>query len=392
MGFFRSLKGDHPDTVGGPSTSKPTYQHRNHELEPTYAPPPGPPPTYKGPSSSSNTMYDNRASVAPPIGAPPSYTNRDTSFGSIYNDQVDYAPPPGPPPSHQKTAEEPPPYHDWTSIPDTALLPPPPTLEHKASPTGNASLTDAIRAHRWCEANPLIKPHRPTNIEIARVKNGDIALVRPLEYVGSLSATSTGVWNGSTGVGSKDSCLITSLPLYFVVVDSPFHTKTAKTIYFEVKVLSFGPGRGNDASSLAVGFCAVPYPTWRMPGWERGSLAVHSDDGRRYVNDTEGGKDFTAPIQAGDTVGIGINFTIPDAPPDYGSSPVQSAPLKGEVFFTRNGRRENSWDLHEELDAETEFGILGLDGQYDLYGAIGTFGKVDFEACFNSSGWLWQPS
>ena len=387
MGFFRSLKGDHPDAVGGPSTPKPLYERRYHELDPAYAPPPGPPPSYQEPSNPGNSSFDN-----PPIGAPPSYTSRDTSSGSAHNAQVDYAPPPGPPPSHKKTVEEPAPYHDWTSIPDTALLPPPPTLEHKASPTGNASLSDAVRAHRWCEANPLIKPHEPTNMEALSVRNGDITLVRPREYVGGLSKASKGIWRGSTRAGSKDSCLITSLPLYFVAVDSPFHTAAAKTIYFEIKVLSFGPGLGDDASSLAIGFCAVPYPTWRMPGWERGSLAVHSDDGRRYVNDTEGGKDFTAPIQAGDTVGIGMSFAIPDAPPGYGSSPVQGVPLKGEVFFTRNGRREGSWDLHEELDAETEFGVLGLDGQYDLYGAIGIFGQVEFEASFTSRGWLWQPS
>ena len=168
-------------------------------------------------------------------------------------------------------------------------------------------------------------------------------------------------------------------------------TESPKTIYFEVRVDSIGRRNAEDESSIAIGYCAVPYPTWRMPGWERGSLAVHSDDGRRYVNDTDGGKDFTAPIRAGDTVGMGITYSIPRTTPDYRPSPVEGAPLEAEIFFTRNGSKDGGWNLHEELDAESEFGVLGLDGKFDLYGAIGIFGEVGFKASFNRRDWLWQP-
>lgn len=165
-----------------------------------------------------------------------------------------------------------------------------------------------------------------------------------------------------------------------------------KTIYFEVRVLSYGVGRGGDMSSLALGWCALPYPTWRMPGWERGSLAVHGDDGRRYVNDTWGGKDFTGAIQAGQTVGLGMEFAIPDTPPNYGSSPEQSPGLKVDVFFTRDGVKDSGWCLHEELDAQNDLGVDGLDGQFDLYAAVGIFGGAEFEINFSRSKWLWQPS
>lgn len=109
------------------------------------------------------------------------------------------------------------------------------------------------------------------------------------------------------------------------------------------------------------------------------------------MNDTDGGKDFTAPIQAGETVGIGITYAVPASPPNYEPSPVGGSPLKAAVFFTRNGNRDHGWDLHEELDAESEFGVLGLDGKVDLYGAVGTFGEVVFEASFHSRDWLYQP-
>ncbi|KAL9581949.1 MAG: hypothetical protein Q9212_003585 [Teloschistes hypoglaucus] len=369
MGFFKSLKGDHPDTIGSDSSQ-------------TYAPPPGPPPSHQrttdeqfgpppGPPPGKNDYL-------PPSGPPPSHG--------------DFLPPPGPPPSHAQSSGDPPPYHDWMSIEDTALLPPPPSIGHTNSPAGNASLSDADRAHEWCRAYPLIRPHQPAPVQYNSVANGDISLVKPREYQGSISRKSMGSWAGSTIPGGQDACLLSALPFYFPVMDSPLVTNTRKIIYFEVKIKSYGRGRGGDASSLALGYCAVPYPTWRMPGWERGSLAVHGDDGRRYVNDTWGGKDFTGAIHAGETVGLGMEFSVPNTPPDYRSSLANTSNIKVDVFFTRNGSKESGWNIHEELDAENDLGVDGLDGQFDLYAAIGLFGSVDFEVNFSRQSWLWQPA
>ncbi|KAL9000188.1 MAG: hypothetical protein Q9169_001090 [Polycauliona sp. 2 TL-2023] len=358
MGFFKAFSNKQPETIGGgdPQDSQ------------SYAPPPGPPPTHG---------YINQQSYASPPGPPPG--------------QTEFFPPPGPPPSH-KAGDDPPPYHDWTVIPDTALLPPPPSIGHEASPAGNASLSDADRAHAWCRTYPLIRPHQPAATHHDSVKHGNIELVRPREFQGTLSKAGLGSWKGSTISGGQDACILGSLPCYFAFSDSPLVTGMKKTIYFEVKVLSYGRGRGGDASSLALGWCSLPYPTWRMPGWERGSLAVHGDDGRRYVNDTWGGKDFTHAIQAGQTVGLGMEFSIPDTPPDYGTSPVQTPKVKVDVFFTRDGVKESGWSLHEELDAQNDLGVDGLDGHFDLYAAVGLFGGVQFQVDFNQDRWLWQPS
>jgi len=370
MRFFKSLKGNAPNNIGSSSAQNTAHHARAHDesLE-EYKPPTGPPPP------GSHEKYH------PPPGPPPSHiAQNQTAHGN-------------PPPfSDLDNGENPPPYHDWTSVPDTALLPPPPALGHQASPSSNAPLDAALRAHQFCYQYPLIGPHMPTGAHIDSVRRGTVDLIKPQEYRGNLSKTHNGAWVGHSPPGSKDSCLLTSLPLYFATTDSPFHTEATKVIYFEVKIISFGRGRDADESSLALGFCAAPYPTWRMPGWERGSLAVHTDDGRRYVNDTDGGKDFVAPIQAGETVGIGITYAIPDTPPNFQTPVGGRSSLKTEVFFTRSGRRVDGWNLHEELDAESEFGVLGLDGSFDLYGAIGIFGGVEFEVTFNSQGWLWRPA
>ncbi|KAH0542964.1 hypothetical protein FGG08_002652 [Glutinoglossum americanum] len=281
-------------------------------------------------------------------------------------------------------------YHDWTSVPDTALLPPPPALRNETSPTSNAEEDVANRAHRFCDANPLWHPRRLSETELQTIQRGAITLIKPVEYVGDLQQPAAGIWKARTCMRSQDSCLLSTLPLYSGLNDSPLRTEVRKIIYFELRILSLGRGGAASESSLAIGFCAQPQPTWRLPGWERGSLGVHGDDGHRYVNDSFGGKDFTRPFEAGQVIGIGMVFSLPDKP-DY--NPIQQPQgegMKVEVFFTRDGKRDGEWDLHEELDAELDEDIEGLDGTRDLYAAIGTYGAVEFEAYFDSKDWLWK--
>lgn len=279
-------------------------------------------------------------------------------------------------------------YHDWTVIPDTALLPPPPSFSHETSPSNNANLAEADRAHEWCRRYHLMMPHLPTPAQHSGVINGDVLLMKPREFNGELLMVKTGFWKGSARTGDRDSCLITAAPLYFAFADNPVHTGVSKIIYFEIKLRSLGSQRRSTGGSVAVGFCGMPYPTWRLPGWERASLAVHGDDGRRYVNDTYGGIDFTSPFQVGDTIGLGMKFAVPENPPAYGTSSSSNPTLNIEVFFTRNGSLDGSWNVHEELDSLRE--IEGLDGTFDLYGALGTFGNVEFDCAFRRADWLWQ--
>jgi hypothetical protein len=185
--------------------------------------------------------------------------------------------------------------------------------------------------------------------------------------------------------------VITSLPLYFPMRDSPFRTERSKTIYFEVKLRGLEQRARADASGLSIGFLARPYPTWRSPGWERASVGVFSDDGCRFVNDSFGGKPFTEPFRVGDTVGLGMTFQLPGAEQAQTMNSSFTPPASQvRIFFTRNGRESGGWDLHEEVDADAG-GVHGLEGDFDLYGAIGIFGGVEFEAMFDRDGWLWNP-
>ncbi|KAL9115998.1 MAG: hypothetical protein Q9227_000366 [Pyrenula ochraceoflavens] len=373
MGLFKSLKGKLPDHIGGDTDQSYSQYQDSTEKQRVFGD--------ASAGQSASTHYEA------PAGPPPKYNK-----GMNADDQ--FEPPLGPPPGHKDatSASEapqgpPPPYHDWTVIPDTALLPPPPSIRYDYSNTGNAPEYLADMAHEWCNAHALFAPSRPHHYLYESVEKGDVKLVRPAEFAGDIAEFSNGFWKGRTKSGSKDSILLTRLPLYFAAQDSPLDTERTKSIYFEVKIAKIGRGRGSDEASLAIGFCAQPYPTWRLPGWERGSLGVHSDDGRRYVNDSWGGKDFTIAFKAGETIGLGMEFKVPRCDGDE----TQSRKADVEVFLTRNGSRAGGWNLQEELD-EASGDIEGLTGDYDLYGGIGTFGSVEFEVSFAREHWLYQPA
>ncbi|KAJ5979969.1 hypothetical protein N7481_007267 [Penicillium waksmanii] len=318
-------------------------------------------------------------------GAPPSYEDSQMASSS----------------ASASAPVQPPPYHNWQeAVPDTTVFPPPPISGYYSSGTGNASASDADRAHQFCDSTPLWTPVLPSSTVWNEVHTHDIRPVQPREFNGKLTTTSRGHWKGSSTDRNGDCVVLTHLPLYFAAVDSPFAQSRKKTIYFELKLkgLRAGPGSGgDDASGFTMGFAAGPYPSWRSPGWERGSLGVCSDDGCRFVNDSWGGRDFTTPVQIGETVGLGMVFDIPDRPilgtgtGDSDSDSKKSKRCKVEVFFTRNGRPAGGWNLHEEID-EDSGGVNGLEGDFDLYGAIGLFGGVDFESCFDPAGWLWKPT
>lgn len=390
------------ETYQPPPGPPPSYRPQRPEPqgEEQYAPPPGPPPSQRGAhiTFAPPARPEPSSNYAPPSGPPPSYAMQSQSLA------YDYAPPQGPPPSRddkssklpseKSSTAEPPPYHDWTVIPDTSLLPPPPSIGYDHSPTANASRSEGDAAYAWCRANPLWAPRPLAPLQAAAVQRGELTLMRPAEFAGDLVPIRQrpGTWRARSRPGCRDACLQSSLPLYPALADAPWRTGAPKTIYFELQILGFGDDGGRNSllrprqeeadAGVAVGFIAPPYPTFRLPGWQRGSLGVHGDDGRRYVNDTFGGTDFTTAFKAGQTVGIGMSFGVPK---------VQQGGMDVEVFFTRDGRREGGWDLHEELDARVEGGVEGLEGLHDIFAAVGVFGAAEFEVRFNPRDWMYRP-
>lgn len=273
------------------------------------------------------------------------------------------------------------------SVPDTSQLPPPPTVGYEESPTANASGDSANRGRAWCRANPLYVPGTLSSDQLALVSAGSIPLSAPPGFHGGIEFRGRGTWIVRTRQRNHPDCaIVAGLPSYSAAFDNLHRTGHPKTIYYEVRVIRMGGGDGHGSeeadAGIVLGFVAPPYPPFRLPGWERASLGVHGDDGRRYVDDNRGGKDFTTSFKPGEVVGIGMTFSGPRFSGQRASV---------DVFFTREGRRVGGWDLFEERDRDEEGSVEGLDGGRDLLAAVGLFGAVEFEVRFKRDEWLYRP-
>ncbi|KKY31246.1 putative spry domain-containing protein [Diaporthe ampelina] len=389
--FRHSSNNDSVDGVPPPAGPPPSYAGAGSGPgHGDYAPPPGPPPSY-------GQHQQGRDDYAPPPGPPPSQQHGKADD--------DYAPPPGPPPPPPPPQQQQQQQHNWQeAVPDTSGFPPPPDIfsgwDH--SPATNASEDQAEAGEAWCRRYPLTPPLDLSREPGLRSRGIVPRLVTPPAGVfgasgsslaQSASASGAGSWTVSSHRRGGDCCIIGYPHAYLVQRDSPLATGTPATVYFECYVRDLGRDAG-----FALGFTALPYPPFRMPGWHRGSLAVHGDDGHKFVNDRWGGKDFTAPFKKGEVVGIGMTFS-----PGAGAAPSSSEKkgsgggagagtvIETEVFFTRNGKLDGRWNLHESLDAQTDLPVTGLEGYHDLAVAVGTFGQVGAEVVLDPRGWAYKP-
>ncbi|OAA41161.1 SPRY domain-containing protein [Beauveria brongniartii RCEF 3172] len=341
-----------------------------------YAPPPGPPPSH---------IQRPQEDFAPPPGPPPSHRPSQQV-------QDEYAPPPGPPPgkSRDNTAWIAPPQdgpsqpsqkqqHDWeAAVPDTSLFPPPPAIfsGYDASPANNSTEAEAEAGEAWCAQYPLTQPIQLDAAGADALRSSNFRLIEPAGFRGRLTWQGAGAWAVSTPHDARDATLISYPPLYVVSEHDPTRTGRSRSVYYEVKI-----SRSSPSANVALGYTALPYPGFRLPGWHRASLAVHGDDGHKYINDRWGGKDFTAAFNRGDTYGIGLRI-----------GPSREAAHKASVhiFLTRNGVEAGGWDLHEETDAEQDLPVTGLEGFHDLCASVGVFEGTEFEVVFDPARWMYR--
>ncbi|KAK4100744.1 hypothetical protein N658DRAFT_524593 [Parathielavia hyrcaniae] len=352
-----------------------------------FAPPPGPPPSQRPPVGMAGDDF------APPPGPLPSHhAQNDLSYMAppprpppshhAQNDLGYMAPPPGPPPTESKSK------HDWESVvPDTSLFPPPPNIfaGFDRSPAHNATEEEAEAGEKWCAQHPLTAPITLDGPAAAALHAHNPRLMQPDTFRGTLVCTASGLWSVATDSHARDSTIIAYPPLYTVTQHSPLSPSNParqKTVYYEVQLAPHYANPPKGDICVALGFAALPYPSFRMPGWHRGSLAVHGDDGHKFVNDRWGGKSFTEPFAPGERLGIGMTFHRAEA----------GGRIETDVFVTRQGAEAGRWNLHEETDAEEDLPVTGLEGYHDLSCAVGTSGRTGLEVVFDPARWLFRPA
>lgn len=150
------------------------------------------------------------------------------------------------------------------------------------------------------------------------------------------------------------SCVQSNLPL----------PKLNEVYYWEVKLFDLP-----ESTSVAIGLTTKPYPTFRLPGLNRYSVALHSN-GDKSHNFPFTAQTYGSSMKEGDVMGVGYR------------------PRSGTVFFTRNGRKMD--DAFIGLTRWNLFPTVGADGPCTLHVNLGQSGFVFIEA--NVKKWGLAPS
>ncbi|KAJ7174051.1 hypothetical protein C8R43DRAFT_976989 [Mycena crocata] len=173
-----------------------------------------------------------------------------------------------------------------------------------------------------------------------------------------------------------DTCFTSNLP----IIAGQYGVNRKRGVYFEVTIRQM---RGE--GTIALGMQCLPYPPNRLPGWHRKSAALHLDDRRVYVEDSEGGRDYERvvydeksgksisrpnipDIKDGDTLGCGYEF----------NNGV------GHLFYTYNGAL-----LPVACHGVLEPKHNGQD--VDVFAAVGvTDGSCKFDVNFGLGEFRWR--
>ena len=140
--------------------------------------------------------------------------------------------------------------------------------------------------------------------------------------------------------------------------------KLNEVYYWEVKMYD-KPA----TTEVAIGLATKPYPSFRLPGWNKFSVAYFASDGFKSHNYPFTAASHGPPLAEGDVLGVGYR------------------PRNGSVFFTRNGRKMD--DAYCGLQRFNLFPTVGANGPCTLHINLGQAGFVFIEA--NVKKWGLAP-
>ncbi|WVW78337.1 hypothetical protein I302_100291 [Kwoniella bestiolae CBS 10118] len=134
--------------------------------------------------------------------------------------------------------------------------------------------------------------------------------------------------------------------------------------YWEVKMYD-----KPSTTEVAIGLATKPYPSFRLPGWNKYSVAYFASDGFKSHNYPFTASSYGPSLNEGDVLGVGYK------------------PRTGTVFFTRNGRKMD--DAYTGLQRLNLFPTIGANGPCTIHVNLGQAGFVFIEA--NVKKWGLAP-
>ncbi|KAI7894478.1 concanavalin A-like lectin/glucanase domain-containing protein [Mucor mucedo] len=151
-----------------------------------------------------------------------------------------------------------------------------------------------------------------------------------------------------------ENCVQTNLPL----------PRNQDVYYWEAKMYDMP-----ESTVVSVGVATKPFPSWRLPGWNRYSIGYFSNNGTKCFSTPFNSKPYGMPYKHGDVIGVGYKHRT------------------GTIFFTKNGRKLEEaysglrWNL---------FPTIGANGPCQVHVNLGQMGFVFVEA--NVKKWGLAPS
>ncbi|KAF9132564.1 Rsp5p-dependent ubiquitination, sorting of cargo proteins at the multivesicular body [Mortierella sp. 14UC] len=239
-----------------------------------------------------------------------------------------------------------------------ALLVPDSEVDPEVTPDRLNTLSDADRqAYDAAEAFQVVNPPNsvPTDISLSQYLSIQEKGVSAWEFEPSYDHQLYVHDRTELSFFDRVASVQTNLPL----------PKQQEVYYWEVKMFEKSP-----RTTIAIGVATKPYPSTRLPGWNRHSVGYFSHNGQKYCNSLWSGIPFGPTYFEGDVVGCGYR------------------PRNGTIFFTRNGKRID--DAYTGYGRTNLFPTVGATGPCVLHINFGQSGFVFVEA--NVKKWGLAPA
>ncbi|KAG0283586.1 Rsp5p-dependent ubiquitination, sorting of cargo proteins at the multivesicular body [Linnemannia gamsii] len=239
-----------------------------------------------------------------------------------------------------------------------ALLVPDSEVDPEATPDRLNTLSDTDRqAYDAAEAFQVVNPPNsvPTDISLSQYLSIQEKGVSAWEFEPSYDHQLYVHDRTELSFFDRVASVQTNLPL----------PKQQEVYYWEVKMFEKSP-----STTIAIGVATKPYPSTRLPGWNRHSVGYFSNNGQKYCNSLWSGIPFGPTYFEGDVVGCGYR------------------PRNGTIFFTRNGKRID--DAYTGYGRTNLFPTVGATGPCVLHINFGQSGFVFVEA--NVKKWGLAPA